>query len=85
MHVGFAPLVTVTKCDELVEERFQAAGGLDLLPAGSSVAWVDKGASQFMAVGLDHELIHAAAEESGIRLDKVSHGDLAAIRRPAML
>lgn len=72
MHVGYAPLVTVAKCDEAVEERFQTAGGLDLLPAGSSVAWVDRGASQFMAVGLDHELIHAAAEESGIRLDKVS-------------
>ena len=72
MHAGYAPLATVAKCNDLVEERVQPAGALDLLPAGSSVAWIDKGASQFMAVGLDHELIHAAAEESGIGLDKVS-------------
>jgi AraC family transcriptional regulator len=71
MLVG-APLPTVAKCDDVMDARLQAPGEFDVLPASSSVAWVDQGSSLFLAVGLEHELVRRTALEMGLDPDRVA-------------
>ncbi|MFZ0682728.1 MAG: hypothetical protein WAM84_07610, partial [Candidatus Cybelea sp.] len=70
MLVG-PPLPTVAKCDDAIDARLQSAGVFDVLPASSPVAWVDRGSSLFLAVGLERELLRRTALEMSIDPDRV--------------
>jgi AraC family transcriptional regulator len=70
MLVG-APLRTVARCDDTTDVRLQRPGEFDILPARSSVEWVDQGSSLFLAVGLEHALIATTALEMGLDPDRV--------------
>ncbi|MGA7354912.1 MAG: AraC family transcriptional regulator [Candidatus Cybelea sp.] len=66
------PLQTTIACDELAENRFQVPGSFDVLPAHSSVSWVDGGASIYLSVGLECALVQRCAFDMGINPDRVS-------------
>ncbi|HEX3370844.1 MAG TPA: AraC family transcriptional regulator [Candidatus Cybelea sp.] len=70
MLVG-QPLRTVARCDETMDARLQRPGEFDILPARSSVEWVDQGSSLFLAVGLQDDLIATTAIEMGLDPDRV--------------
>ncbi|HEY2474542.1 MAG TPA: AraC family transcriptional regulator [Candidatus Cybelea sp.] len=72
MLVGPA-LPTVARCDDTMAARLQRPGEFDILPASSSVTWVDQGDdSLFLAVGLEHELVRTTAFEMGLDPRRVS-------------
>ncbi len=81
MLVG-SPLATVAACDGVMDARFQQPGQFDVLPARSSVAWVDRGSSVFLAVGLESELIRTTALEMGLDPDRVSFAPQLTCRDP---
>jgi AraC family transcriptional regulator len=81
MLVG-SPLATVAECDGVRAARFQSPGVFDVLPASSSVAWVDQGSSLFLAVGLEHELIRKTALEMSIDPDRVAFAPRLTCRDP---
>lgn len=66
------PLQTTIACDELRENRFQVPGSFDVLPAQSSVSWVDGGSSIFLSVGLECALVQSCAFDMGINPDRVN-------------
>lgn len=70
MLVG-PPLRTVARCDETMDQRLQRPGEFNILPARSSVEWVNQGSSLFLAVGLEHDLITRTALEMGLDPDRV--------------
>ncbi|HTX58947.1 MAG TPA: hypothetical protein VMH02_04655, partial [Verrucomicrobiae bacterium] len=71
MLVG-SPLRTTAACEGVVASRAQEPGTFDVLPARSTVSWVDEGSSLFLAVGMDHELICETAFEMGVEPNAVS-------------
>ncbi len=66
------PLPTAATCDGISDSRFQTPGEFDVFPAGSSVTWFDQGDSQFLAVGLEHELVCRTAHEMNLDPDRIA-------------
>jgi AraC family transcriptional regulator len=64
-------LPTTATCDGQVARRMQVTGTFDLLPARSSVSWVDEGSSLFVAVGMNHELLCETAFSMGVDADRM--------------
>ncbi len=81
MLVGSA-LATVAACDGVTAARLQEPGQFDVLPARSSVSWVDRGNSVFLAVGLEHELVRSTALEMGLDPDRVAFAPQLTCRDP---
>jgi AraC family transcriptional regulator len=81
MLVG-PPLSTVAKCDDVIDARLQSAGVFDVLPASSAVAWVDRGSSLFLAVGLEPKLLRRTALEMSIDPDRVGFAPRLTCRDP---
>jgi AraC family transcriptional regulator len=81
MLVG-RPLSTVAKCDGVIDARLQSAGVFDFLPANSTVAWVDRGSSLFLAVGLEQELLRRTALEMSIDPDRMGFAPRLTCRDP---
>ncbi len=81
MLVGSA-LATAAACDGVTAARLQEPGQFDVLPARSSVSWVDRGNSVFLAVGLEHELVRSTALEMGLDPDRVAFAPQLTCRDP---
>ncbi len=64
------PLSTTAMCDEVAETRVQVPGAFDVLPAGSSVSWIDRGRSLFFGAGVEHELVRQTAMSMAIDPDR---------------
>jgi AraC family transcriptional regulator len=65
-----APLPTTATCDGQVARRMQATGTFDVLPAHSTVSWVDEGSSLFMAIGMNHDLLCETAFAMGVDAER---------------
>jgi AraC family transcriptional regulator len=83
MLVG-SPLSTTATCDEASATRLQLPGCFDLFPAQSSVSCVDRGASVFFSVGLDHALVQNSAFELGINPERINFRPQLTCRDPRM-
>lgn len=71
MLVG-TPLNTAIRCDGAGESRLQHPGTFDILPARSTVSFVDAGRSLFFTVGLEHGLVCETAYSMGMDADRVT-------------
>jgi AraC family transcriptional regulator len=67
-----SPLRTTACCDDVSETRTQRPGDFDLLPAASSVSWIDYGYSTFFSVGLEHWLMRQTAYDLGVEPDRIA-------------
>lgn len=63
-------LSTTAMCDDVEDTRLQVSGAFDVLPAGTSVSWVDRGKSLFFGAGIEHELVCQTAVAMGINPDR---------------
>lgn len=81
MLIG-SPMHTTARCDEATANRLQQPGQFDVLPARSSVSWVDEGSGLFLAVGINHELVCQTAFEMGLEPDRLAIRPLLTCREP---
>ncbi|MGB6987238.1 MAG: AraC family transcriptional regulator [Candidatus Aquilonibacter sp.] len=66
------PLDTAIRCDGARASRLQRPGTFDILPARSSVSFVDAGLGRFLLVGLEHSLVRETAYAMGMDADRIS-------------
>ncbi|HEX8805476.1 MAG TPA: AraC family transcriptional regulator [Candidatus Aquilonibacter sp.] len=71
MLVG-TPLNTAMCCDGAGVSRLQQPGTFDIVPARSTISFVDAGRSLFFAVGLEHSLVCETAHSMGMNGDRVT-------------
>ncbi|MGH7754660.1 MAG: helix-turn-helix domain-containing protein [Vulcanimicrobiaceae bacterium] len=64
------PIPSSLTCDGVSSQRLQISGDIDVVPAGTPIAWKDEGSTSFVSVRLRPLLVRAAAEGMDIDPDR---------------
>ena len=81
MHAG-APVQAHCRCEGLRQSRIQAAGDIDIVPAGASGVWRDEQSATILLLRLAPALLRSTARELELNPDRIALAPQLQLRDP---